>query len=63
MTMKNNHADHKKFKEFIKLCNEAKEDDIILIADPKALGDNYDEVILNLERVAKCGAKLHIVKK
>jgi len=51
-----------KFADFIKLCTQAKADgnEGVLIAQPWVLGDNYDEVMESLSRLANAGLTLHI---
>ncbi len=50
-----------KFSEFIKLCSEAKEDEVVLIHHPAVLGDSYEEIIESLRRLARSGATLKIL--
>ena len=51
-----------KFADFIKLCEEAKANGIqqVVIAQPWAIGDTYDEVVESLSRLADAGLTLHI---
>lgn len=51
-----------KFANFIKLCDDAKKDGIqrVVIAHPWVIGDNYDEVMESLSRIADAGLVLHI---
>jgi hypothetical protein len=51
-----------KFADFIKMCAEAKSLGVseIVVAQPWALGDNYEEVIESLSRLKKAGLTLHI---
>lgn len=53
----------KKFAGFIQMCSEAKAKGIteVIVSSPSSLGDNYDELIENLSRLAKAGLRLHIV--
>ena len=53
----------KKFAGFIKLCKTTKQSDFVVIATPCALGDNYEEVIESLNRLADSGAGLQIVPR
>lgn len=50
-----------KFKEFIRMCSEMREDDVVLISHPQVLGDTYDEVIKSLGRLASAKLALRIV--
>jgi hypothetical protein len=52
-----------KFAEFIRLCAELKAKGLteMVVAYPWALGDNYEELIESLSRVADAGLSLHIV--
>lgn len=51
-----------KYTDFIRLCAEAKADksDRVVIAKPWVLGDNYDEIIESLSRLAEAGLSLQI---
>jgi len=51
-----------KFSGFIKLCAEAKSNNVghVIIDQPSAIGDTYDEVIESLSRLAHAGLALHI---
>ena len=51
-----------KFAEFIRLCAELKAKGLteMVVAYPWALGDNYEELIESLSRVADAGLSLHI---
>jgi hypothetical protein len=44
----------KKFADFIKMCEKAKADGIqqVVVAAPWVIGDNYDEIIESLARLA-----------
>jgi len=55
----------KKFTNFIRLCTEAKARgaDNVVIAFPWVLGDNYDEVIESLSRLADAGLNLNIAAR
>jgi hypothetical protein len=55
----------KKFANFIRLCTEAKSKgaDSIIVAYPWVLGDNYDEVIESLSRLADAGLNLNIAAR
>ena len=52
-----------KFAELIRLCAELKAKGLteMVVAYPWALGDNYEELIESLSRVADAGLSLHIV--
>ena len=52
----------KKFADFIRLCSEAKAKGTaqIVIGYPWALGDNYEELIESLSRLADAGLTLHV---
>ena len=51
-----------KFADFIKMCAEAKSQGVsqIVVAQPWALGDNYEEMIESLSRLKKAGLSLNI---
>ncbi len=51
-----------KFSGFIQMCVDAKRNDIgvIVVSHPAVLGDNYDEVIESLSRLAEAGFALQI---
>lgn len=52
----------KKFADFIKLCAETKAKGIgeIVVGYPWVLGDNYEELVESLSRLADAGLSLHI---
>lgn len=53
-----------KFAKFIEMCNQmgdGKEADIVIIHHPAVLGDNYEEIITNLDLLAEAELKLVIV--
>ena len=52
----------KKFADFIRLCAEAKANGVsqMVIAYPWVIGDNYEEVMESLSRLADAGLSLHI---
>jgi len=54
-----------KFPQFIKMCNDVKENkiDVIAVATPDVLGDTYEEIIESLSRVAESGGTLIIAKR
>jgi dihydrodipicolinate synthase/N-acetylneuraminate lyase len=55
----------RKFAEFIRLCRESKANGIpnIVVGFPSALGDNYEEVIESLSRLADAGLTLNIAAR
>ena len=55
----------KKFADFIRLCLEAKANGAsqVTVAYPWVIGDNYEEVIESLSRLADAGLCLHIVAR
>lgn len=52
-----------KFREFNALLEDAKmgKVDIVVVAWPKVLGDDYEEIVENLSRLAEANLKLAIV--
>ena len=52
----------KKFADFVKLCAETKAKGIneIVVGYPWVLGDNYEELVESLSRLADAGLSLHI---
>ena len=52
-----------KFAEFIRTCADARKAGVnqIVVAAPSAIGDNYNEVIESLSRLAEAGLSLNIV--
>ena len=55
----------KKFAGLIRICTEAKTrgSDNILVTHPRVLGDNYDEVIESLSRLADAGLQLRVFNR
>jgi len=56
-------AEHaKKYKGFLKLIDKSKVDkaDLVLVAEPWVLGDNYEELITNLKLLAEAELSLRI---
>lgn len=51
-----------KFADFIKLCADTKAKGIreVVVAYPWVLGDDYEELIESLSRLADAGLSLHI---
>jgi hypothetical protein len=54
-----------KFADFIKLCADTKAKRInqVVVPYPWVLGDNYDELIESLSRLADAGLSLHIAQR
>ena len=54
-----------KFAGFIQLCTEAKAKGVsqVIIAYPWVIGDNYEEVMESLSRLADTGLSLHIAAR
>ena len=52
-----------KYSGLDKLCRDAKSQglDLIVIHHPQVLGDNYEELIENLEKIAQGGLAVRIV--
>ena len=52
----------KKFGDFIRLCAETKAAGVkqVVVAYPWVLGDNYEEVIESLSRLADAGLALRV---
>jgi hypothetical protein len=55
----------KKFADFIQLCADAKTKGLsqVVIPYPWVIGDNYDEVMESLSRLATAGLSLHIAAR
>ena len=55
----------KKFSDFIEMCETARQDNIpqVIIRHPSVLGDNYEEVIESLSRLADAGLSLRITSR
>jgi hypothetical protein len=51
-----------KFADFIRLLSETKEE-VVLINNPEVLGDNYEEIVESLNRLADGGKHLVIVPR
>lgn len=51
-----------KYKEFSRLIAEAdkNEIDVVVIAYPQVIGDNYEEIVENLGKIADAGLSLCI---
>ena len=54
-----------KFASLIEMCAEAKSAnaDVVVIADPRALGDTYEEIVESLNRIADAELKVAIVPR
>jgi hypothetical protein len=54
-----------KFADFIRLCKEVKatKAKVVLINNPEALGDNYDEMVESLNRLSDAELQLAIVPR
>ena len=53
----------KKFTEFVKLCNTTEKGTKIVIAEPRVLGNTYEELIESLNRLADAELDLEIVPR
>ena len=55
----------RKFADFIQLCQKTKAEGAshVIVAQPWALGDTYEEVIESLSRLADAGLALHIARR
>ncbi len=51
-----------KFADFIRLLKETKED-VVMIHHPEVIGDDYDELVESLNRIADAGKELVIVPR
>jgi DNA invertase Pin-like site-specific DNA recombinase len=58
-------AYEEKFSGLLRMCEEAKkgEVEIVVVAKPEVLGDNYEEVVESLRRCAKAGLLIAIAGK
>ena len=56
-------SDPGKFDGFDKMCREAKENSIacVIVDNPQVLGDNYTEIVGNLNKLAQANLMLSIV--
>jgi hypothetical protein len=67
MIQPNRNSDNydKKFASLITMCEKAKQDNIpnIVISHPQVLGDNYEEIIESLARLADTGLSLQITSR
>lgn len=54
-----------KYAEFIKMTRDSQQPGTtrIVVDQPWVLGDNYDEIIESLSRLADAGLTLHIVRR
>ena len=55
----------RKFASFIEMCKEAQKDNIpnVIISHPQVLGDNYEEIVESLARLADAGLLLQITSR
>jgi len=53
-----------KFAGFILMCRDAKKSGLeqIVIAHPSAIGDNYEEIVESLSRLAAAGLRLAVAR-
>ncbi len=53
----------KKFRDFIQMCTDAKKQgvEVVIVHHPEVLGDNYEEIVESLNRLAAAGLALRIV--
>lgn len=49
-----------KFADFIRLCEDP-ESEVVIVHHPEVLGDNYEEIVESLNRLADAGKLLQIV--
>ncbi len=54
-----------KFADFIKLCSDTKAKGMnqVIVPYPWVLGDNYEELVESLSRLADAGLSLHIAQR
>jgi hypothetical protein len=54
-----------KFADFIRLCSEARANGVleVIVPYPWVLGDNYEEVIESLSRLADANLSLHLASQ
>ena len=57
--------DNEKFSGLLRLCTEAKQGkfEIVIVASPEILGDDYDELVNNLRRCAQVGLLVAFAEK
>ena len=60
-----NAAYEEKFAGLLRLCEDAKQSgtDVVVIHSPEVLGDNYDELIESLNRIADANLQLAFVPR
>jgi hypothetical protein len=67
MIQPNNNSDRyeNKFASFIAMYEKAIQDNIstVIISHPQVLGDNYEEIIESLARLAEAGLSLQITSR
>ena len=54
-----------KFANFIRMCAELKATGVgkLIVASPRDLGDNYEEIVESLSRLAEAELSLHIAAR
>ena len=54
-----------KFAKLIEMCAKAKHDnlDAVIIHHPQVLGDNYDEMVESMNRIADAGLMIQILPR
>jgi len=52
-----------RFAQFLELCGKTRKGDVVIIAMPSVLGDNYEEIIESLNRLADAEVHLAIVPR
>ena len=54
-----------KFADFLRMCEQAKKGklDVVMVPDPQTLGDNYDELVESLNRLADAKLGLRILPR
>ena len=54
-----------KFAGFISVCEKANpsENDVLIICNPEALGDDYEELVESLNRLGDAGFNLAIISR
>jgi hypothetical protein len=52
-----------KFAQLIQACEDTAKDDVILVHHPQVLGDDYEEIVESLNRIADAEARLVIVPR
>lgn len=54
-----------KFSGFLQMCDEARRGklDVVLVHHPEVLGDNYEEIVESLNRLADAKVSLAIIPR